>query len=711
MSVPPDNDTAATSDGGRGLVVMTGDGGSDASAKPEPGVPAGPLRWLEKGFIHLDRLIGRVLPEPLNPFLHTGAIAVVTLLVATVTGIILLLWYSPSVHLAYESVEAMSAAPFTAGLIRSLHRYSSDACMFFALIHALRYFLARRFVGTQWLAWVTGIVMVGILWFVGWTGYWLVWDLRAQDVAVATSRLIDVLPVFTDPLERSFVTDEGVNSLLFFVIFFFHMLVPLAMGVVMWLHITRLARARFLTRGWLTVWVFASLLLLSFAYPATNLEPARMAALPQPVTMDWWYLVPLAFTDRLSAGILWTALLVAGAVTFSIPWWLGGRRPEVANVIASRCNACTKCFQDCPYEAISMIPRADGSTHYDIQAHVNPDKCVGCGICAGSCDTAGVGLDWFAAIDQRRRLEHWIKDVVEAGEAPHVAFACAESAGASLDVDPVTGICAELPGYRVARVPCAGWVHPLLIERAMRHGAQGVVVVACGPGECQYREGAEWTRLRLSGEREPALRTDKVPREKVLMLSLARTRGRELVTRARDYRAGQVPKQTSAPVPALTGLAAALLAAIVAGLVGLVSDLGYAAPPVAGSELVVTFSHPGRVGEDCRVLSPEEQAERPVHMRQEEICERRRAPVRLAVALDGVAIVETTFPPHGIWGDGNSVAIERIPIEPGEHRVHVSIGDSLDPEEWSFSDERVLDFDADSRRTVVFDRVAGFGWH
>jgi coenzyme F420-reducing hydrogenase delta subunit/ferredoxin len=690
---------------------MQGTGAPDDAVKPEPAVPAGPLRGLEKGFLHLDRLIGRVLPEPLNPFLHTGAIAVVTLLVATATGIILLLWYRPSVHLAYQSVQAMSAAPYTSGLMRSLHRYSSDACMFFALIHALRYFLARRFVGTQWLAWVTGIVMLGILWFVGWTGYWLVWDLRAREVAVATSRLVDVLPVFTDPLERSFVTDEGVNSLLFFVIFFFHMLVPLAMGIVMWLHITRLARARFLTRGWLTVWVLGSLLLLSVAYPATNLEPARMAALPQPFTMDWWYLLPLVFTDRLSAGILWTALLVTGAVTLSVPWWLGGRRPDAAHVITSRCNACTKCFQDCPYEAISMIPRTDGSTHYDIQADVNPDKCVGCGICAGSCDTAGVGLPWFAAIEQRRSLEGWIKGALEGGGAPHVAFVCAESAGASLDVDPVTGTCAALPGYRVARVPCAGWVHPLLIERAVRHGAEGVVVAACEPGGCQYREGAEWTRQRLEGEREPVLRTDKVPPERVRMLFLARTRGQELVSSLRSFRDGQLLEPMSERAPALTGLAAALLAAVVAGLVGLVSDLGYAAPRVPGSELVVSFSHPGRVAEDCRALTPEEQAEQPVHMRQAEVCERRRAPVRLAVALDGTPLVETSFPPHGIWEDGNSVAIERIPIEPGEHRVRVSIGETADPEEWSFRDERVLDFDADARRIVVFDRVAGFGWH
>ena len=42
---------------------------------------------------------------------------------------------------------------------------------------------------------------------------------------------------------RSFLTDSSVNSLLFFVVFFIHMLVPLALAFVLWLHITRLARA------------------------------------------------------------------------------------------------------------------------------------------------------------------------------------------------------------------------------------------------------------------------------------------------------------------------------------------------------------------------------------------------------------------------------------------------------------------------------------
>ena len=128
--------------------------------------PEGILRALEKIFLHLDRAIGRVVPDTLNPLQHTGAIAVVSFLIATVTGILLLVWYRPSVNLAYASVEAMAAQPYTAGLLRSLHRYSSDATVFFALVHAIRFFLERRFGGARWLAWGTGVVMMAILWLI-----------------------------------------------------------------------------------------------------------------------------------------------------------------------------------------------------------------------------------------------------------------------------------------------------------------------------------------------------------------------------------------------------------------------------------------------------------------------------------------------------------------------------------------------------------------
>jgi coenzyme F420-reducing hydrogenase delta subunit/Pyruvate/2-oxoacid:ferredoxin oxidoreductase delta subunit len=683
---------------------------TDASAT-EALLPSGMLRRLGTGFVYLDRLLARWVSDPLNPLLHTGAIAVTMLFIATATGILLLIWYKPSVHLAYDSLEAIAQAPFGSGLVRSLHRYSSDAAVFFAAIHALRFFLERRFEGARWLAWVTGALMMGLLWFIGWTGYWLVWDLRAQFIALGSAKMIDILPLFDEPLSRSFVTDDSVNSLLFFVVFFIHMIVPLAMAVAMWLHITRLARARYLTSKAMTFWVTALLLFICIAYPATNEARAQMTAIASSVTMDWWFLFPMPLIDRLGAGALWSLLIAGSAATFTIPWWLKGRRKPPASVIASRCNDCRKCYADCPYEAIAMIPRTDGSDRHLAQASVIDSKCVACGICAGSCDTMGIGLDWFSSIEQRRLIGSWLKHAEDAGEAIYVAFVCAESAGAKLEIDRQTGLCAELPGYRVLRVPCVGWVQPLMIERAIRHGAGGVLVVSCPPEACAYREGAEWERLRIEGARLPALRSDRIDTDQVRLVALDRTRKAELIRAAAHFRAGEAPVRAPRRPRALQAAIAALLLIASAGLLGLVSDFTYVAPRIDGSQFVVSLRHPGVATEHCRDLTPEEIASTPVHMRTKQVCERTRPPVRLRVSIDGKLELATSVEAAGIWKDGNSVSVERIPVAAGTHRVSVAIGETSDPDEWRFRDEKTLSFTREARRVVIFDRVTGFSWH
>jgi coenzyme F420-reducing hydrogenase delta subunit len=322
-----------------------------------------------------------------------------------------------------------------------------------------------------------------------------------------------------------------------------------------------------------------------------------------------------------------------------------------------------------------------------------------------------VGVDWLAQDAARERIERWLAEAAPAGGGVRVALACAHSAGGGLHVDGATGACPELPGYRVLQVPCAGWIHTLTLERALRRGASDALVVSCPPGACHYREGERWIRERVEGERTPALRVEMVARERIHLLPLARTATGELVRMAGEIRRTGHARGPSRPGAALSGAASVALALGVAGALGVVSDLGYAAPRPEGSELVVTFKHPGHVSDECRELSPEEQAARPRHMRRERICARERAPVRLRVTLDGERVVERSYPPSGIWGDGSSIAVEPFAVAPGRHRVRVEIGDEADDDEWNHAMEQELEFGLEARRVVTFDKLVGFGVH
>lgn len=689
-----------------------------AEAFPEPRVRgAGLLRAGERLFLAADRTIARWLPEErMNPLARTGAIAVLTFLVAAATGVLLLFWYKPSVEGAWESVAAMTARPWTAGFVRSLHRYSSDACLFLVTVHALQILFRRRFAGARWLAWVTGFLLLGLLWLVGWTGYWLVWDERGGEVGRASARLLDVLPVFSDPLSRSFLTDAGLNSLLFFMVFFVHMLVPLAMAVLIWLHIARVARAKFLTDRLMGAWVIGSLLLAARIFPADLAPPAAMAREPSPGIFDSWYLMPMAAAQHLGVGAAWASLLVIGSVGISVPWLLAGRRrAPTAAVIEKNCEGCEQCHHDCPYGAIEMLPRTDGSAHH-ARAFVVADRCVGCGICTASCATSAIGIENLPMLEARSLVRRWAEDARRRGADEWLLVACGESAAAGLELDPNEGTCPQLPGWRVLPASCIGWLHMSVIEMALTHGMRGVLLSACGPGECPWREGVEWTELRMSGAQEPALRAERVPANRLRLARHDRNSRESLVRDALAFQRDTLAAGTEPVRTARRGergrklLGATLTAGILTSMTVAGSMLPWGGGREQEPQLVVSFKHPGALTEVASGPTPEELERLPVHMRPQRTTERRRAEVRLKVVVDGEILLEKSYPPSGLWGDGPSVALEEFSVSEGLRRVELFMSDD-GGEAWNLRAAQDLLFEPRARCVALFDRTSGFSFH
>ncbi len=70
------------------------------------------------------------------------------------------------------------------------------------------------------------------------------------------------------------------------------------------------------------------------------------------------------------------------------------------------------------------------------------------------------------------------------------AYAGADLAGTSRTQYPAN--------LRIIRVMCTGMVHPSLVVEALTHGADGVLILGCHPGDCHYLEG----NLRAEARRE-----------------------------------------------------------------------------------------------------------------------------------------------------------------------------------------------------------------
>jgi F420-non-reducing hydrogenase iron-sulfur subunit len=77
-----------------------------------------------------------------------------------------------------------------------------------------------------------------------------------------------------------------------------------------------------------------------------------------------------------------------------------------------------------------------------------------------------------------------------------VAFLCNWCSYAGADLAGVSRL--QYPtNIRIVRVMCSGRISPMLVLRAFKDGADGVLVSGCHPGDCHYLKGNLYTRRNL----------------------------------------------------------------------------------------------------------------------------------------------------------------------------------------------------------------------
>jgi CDP-4-dehydro-6-deoxyglucose reductase len=275
----------------------------------------------QKSFLVLEKVFNAIFGERLNPLYYLGAITYFLLWVVIGTGLYLYAFFETGVAVAYGSVESLTHGQwFAGGLLRSVHRYASDALVITMLLHLVRHFTFDRHRGFRWFSWVSGVVLLWLTFASGVNGYMLPWDRLAQFVVTATTEWFDALPIIGGVMTRNFITNANVSDRLFSLLSFIHIGLPLGVMAVLWVHTQRVPNAKTNPPRPLMISITAMLAIISIVKPALSQGPVDMATLPVMIDFDWFYLPVYPLIQLWGGTNTW--LLTVGISLFLVvlPW-------------------------------------------------------------------------------------------------------------------------------------------------------------------------------------------------------------------------------------------------------------------------------------------------------------------------------------------------------------------------------------------------------
>lgn len=106
---------------------------------------------------------------------YLGGLALFFFLIQLVTGLMLLFYYEPTVSDAHASVEHITRHVAGGALARNLHTWAASGMILTVILHLLTTFAMKAFARPREMTWISGVVLLLVVYAFGFTGYLLPW--------------------------------------------------------------------------------------------------------------------------------------------------------------------------------------------------------------------------------------------------------------------------------------------------------------------------------------------------------------------------------------------------------------------------------------------------------------------------------------------------------------------------------------------------------
>lgn len=310
------------------------------------------MKWMERrlpiaSLVHSSFVVYPT-PRNLNYWWTFGAILSVMLVAQLVTGIVLVMHYTPHETMAFNSVEHLMRDVNYGWLIRYLH--SNGAAMFFlaAYVHMFRGMYYGSYKEPREVLWILGVVIYVLMMATGFMGYVLPWGQMSFWAATVITNLFSAIPLVGEAVVTWLWGGYSVGNPTLQRFFSLHYLLPFAIVGVVVLHVWALhvvgqnnptgvepksdkdmvpftphatVKDSFMMAVFMILYAWFVFYLPNYLGHADNYIQANPAVTPAHIVPEWYYLPFYAILRAIPDKLMGVVALFASILILAfLPW-------------------------------------------------------------------------------------------------------------------------------------------------------------------------------------------------------------------------------------------------------------------------------------------------------------------------------------------------------------------------------------------------------
>ncbi len=198
---------------------------------------------VENVFLHLHPAKAHSRNLEFSSTYYFGGIALALSAALTGTGLLLMLYYHPSVPQAYDDMKELQFVVSNGAFLRNMHRWAAHAMVLVVFAHMLRIFYHKAYLPPREFNWVVGVVLLLLTLALSYTGYLLPWDQLAFWAVSVGTNMVEATPVLGPRIKFLLLGGNvvGENALLRFYVLHC-VLLPLALAGALAVHLWRVRK-------------------------------------------------------------------------------------------------------------------------------------------------------------------------------------------------------------------------------------------------------------------------------------------------------------------------------------------------------------------------------------------------------------------------------------------------------------------------------------